>query len=306
MRSSGHESFCCRYTWLPKAFAGLSKSPALFSDETDAMVRLGLGKNMVRSLRFWVQAFGIAEHSDRGLVPTDLGRHIFDEAVGRDPYLENTQTLWLLHWNLSIQHNPLLAWDELLFRWPSGEFTRSEVIPRLAERANENNLRASERTLHQHFDIFLSTYLAKKDEKKDVLEDNLDCPLAELGLIGQIGYKTLLSGPREPVFAFRHEPKPDISSHLFSYCLDQFWTEYHAHEQTLSLQQISSGPRSPGRVFRLPEADIRTRLERLEQDTNGHFNYVESVSIQQVRRSTRTGAHKELLALMYREPSARA
>jgi hypothetical protein len=55
-RISGHESFPCRYTWLPKAVRGLEGNPRLFSDEDQAMVDLGLGKNMVRSARFLCSA----------------------------------------------------------------------------------------------------------------------------------------------------------------------------------------------------------------------------------------------------------
>ena len=51
-RFSGHESFACRYAWLPKAYRALRNDPLIFSDEPRAMVELGLGKNMVRSLRF--------------------------------------------------------------------------------------------------------------------------------------------------------------------------------------------------------------------------------------------------------------
>jgi hypothetical protein len=57
-RISGHESFPCRYTWLPKAVRGLRENPKLFSDDADAMVNLGVGKNMVRSIRFWSQVAG--------------------------------------------------------------------------------------------------------------------------------------------------------------------------------------------------------------------------------------------------------
>ena len=73
-RISGHESFPCRYTWLPKAVRGLEDNPRLFSDEDQAMVDLGLGKNMVRSARFWAQAAGMIAPVSRsaGHKPTDL------------------------------------------------------------------------------------------------------------------------------------------------------------------------------------------------------------------------------------------
>ena len=45
---SGHESFACRYTWLPKAVRGLESNPRLLSDDDQAMVDLGVGKKMER------------------------------------------------------------------------------------------------------------------------------------------------------------------------------------------------------------------------------------------------------------------
>ena len=64
-RYSGHETFPCRYTWLPKAVRGLTTNGQLFSDEDAAMVALGVGKNMVRSIRFWADAAEIASNRIR-------------------------------------------------------------------------------------------------------------------------------------------------------------------------------------------------------------------------------------------------
>lgn len=64
-RISGHESFPCRYTWLPKAVRGLNADPTLFSNDEQAMVTLGVGKNMVRSIRFWILAAGVAAPQKR-------------------------------------------------------------------------------------------------------------------------------------------------------------------------------------------------------------------------------------------------
>ena len=75
-RISGHETFPCRYAWLPKAVRGLQKNSELFGDETNAMVNLGVGKNMVRSIRFWSQAMGMAEGETKGqnAEVTEIGR----------------------------------------------------------------------------------------------------------------------------------------------------------------------------------------------------------------------------------------
>src|SRR5258708_36509680 len=58
-RISGHESFTCRYTWLPKVVRHLKDDERLFGNEEKAMVQLGVGKNMVRSIHFWAQSADI-------------------------------------------------------------------------------------------------------------------------------------------------------------------------------------------------------------------------------------------------------
>ena len=67
-----------------------------FNDE-DAVVVLGVGKNMVSSIRYWLKAFGMIDQNNE-LSP--IAHFIFDNETGRDPFIEDIQTLWLLHWNL--------------------------------------------------------------------------------------------------------------------------------------------------------------------------------------------------------------
>jgi hypothetical protein len=99
-RFSGHETFPCRYTWLPKAVRNLSKDPALFSDEDGAMVSLGVGKNMVRAIRFWADAASVVSANKtrgEGLDVSPFGQKVFGKG-GHDEFLEDIKTLWLIHW----------------------------------------------------------------------------------------------------------------------------------------------------------------------------------------------------------------
>src|SRR5690349_10337146 len=91
---SGHESFICKQFWLKKVF-DFSIDKKDFNKET-AVVELGVGKNMVASLRYWGRAFGIMDEKDH---PTPLAKYIFGDR-GRDPYLEDIGTIWLLHYYL--------------------------------------------------------------------------------------------------------------------------------------------------------------------------------------------------------------
>src|SRR5688572_12512757 len=89
---SGHESFHCRQLWLKKGFDYI-KSGRSFTDP-DAVVTLGVGKNMVTSIKFWLKAFNII---DAGENLTEFAKFIFEDN-GFDPYLEDDQSLWLLHY----------------------------------------------------------------------------------------------------------------------------------------------------------------------------------------------------------------
>jgi len=287
-RISGHESFPCRYTWLPKAVLGLSREPKLFADEEKAMVDLGLGKNMVRSVRFWAQVSGMASAGAKGSghAPTDIGRLVFGDG-GLDPFLEDIRTLWLIHWNLSTDvQSPLLAWDYLLNRWQEPDLIQSRVLKALQDEAARQDCNLSLVTLEQHLDTFLHTYVPTGGRKGEVQEDNLDCPLVELELIVKVGDRELdrAAGRREPIYSFRREEKPEITPELFVYCLNDFWQKRHPNDATLTFREVAHGHGSPGQIFKLPEDDLRMRAERLAQQTSGFLTYAESANIQQVRR----------------------
>ena len=289
LRFSGHETLPCRYTWLPKAVRNLRENPALFADEDTAMVRLGVGKNMVRAIRFWADAAEVTlPQLKQGVFVSEFGNAIFGPG-GHDEFLEDIKTLWLIHWKLSTSvTEPLFAWYYLLNFWHRPDFTRSEALAAFTQEAQRLGKKLSAVTLEHHFTTFLHSYVPTRSRKGEVLEDNLDCPLVELELLQTVGERpTADSNRREPIYAFRVEEKPEISPDLFAYCLDDFWTKRHSQEKTLSFRDLAVGEGSPGQVFKLPEHAIRERLESIEKDSAGKFLYQESAAFQQVIRAER-------------------
>lgn len=302
-RISGHETFSCRYPWLPKAARGLLKNPRLFSDEDQAMVELGVGKNMVRAIRYWAQATGVIIQAEKGKAHhlSPFGETVLGER-GLDPFLEDIRTLWLIHWHLSTDaENPLLAWDYLLNRWHEPEFIPSVVVKTLHKEANRQSENLSLVTVEQHFDTFLHTYVPTRGRKGGVQEENLDCPLVELEFIIKVGEQEQdpFASRRESTYRFRREEKPEITLALFAYCLYDFWHKRHRTEATLPLREVAYGHGSPGQVFKLTEEDVRIRAESLEQHTGGQLAYTESANAQQFRRHAEESSI-ELLNKVYR------
>lgn len=91
---SGHESFACKSHWLKRGYDFVI-ADRNFNDD-DAVVHLGVGKNMVASIRFWLKAVGLLQ--DNELNP--IADYLFNDENGQDPYIEDIGTLWLLHFML--------------------------------------------------------------------------------------------------------------------------------------------------------------------------------------------------------------
>jgi hypothetical protein len=277
---SGHETFTLRHGWLKKAVDEIRANPRLFADE-DAMVGLGVGKNMVRSIRHWALATDtLAElPNTRGteLCSTDFGDLIFG-AQGRDPFLEDLNTLWLLHWKLAINERRSTGWCWMFNLLRTDEFTRDSLAELFqAELKRRNIAGPSASSLGRDIDCALRTYLGTR-AKADLLEDNLECPLVELQLI--------TVDPEGVLFRFNRAPKPSISDEVFLYCLLEFW-DWRTPGDTLSFSDIAFEARSPGSVFKLDENSTASRLERLDHLTAGNYIYDETSGLKQVYRRTK-------------------
>ena len=305
-RYSGHETFVCRYAWLPKVISELCKPNGqhLFQDEDDAMVRLGIGKNMVRSAKFWAEAAQIIEDRiDGGHQVTAFGRELLGEE-GYDTYLERPETLWLLHWKISSHATrPLFHWYQMLNYWHRPEFTEADALSFLERSLPKDKEKTSKRTLADGFRIFVNSYVPSHSKKGEIAEDNLDCPLAELGLMRIAAVRTDANNHRETIYAFNVDAKSTICPELLAYCIHDFWensTKYR-EENSLSFRAVCSEPGSPGQIFKLPEASVTMLLEDLARATNGAMTFEESRSIQQVWRKKVVTSESLLEAIYIQE-----
>lgn len=294
-RYSGHETFTCRYAWLPKAVQHLAdgRNAKIFSDEDEAMVRFGVGKNMVRAIRFWAESTCVIESliEQKGHFVTEFGRNLLWRE-GYDPYLEHPATLWLLHWKIATNPKaPIYQWVQMLNHWHRAEFTEVEAKGFLKKNLPPKSQSLSDRTNEDGLRVFINTYIPTRGRKGEVAEDNLDSPFVELGLLRRAGERTdIKTGQRELIYSFAVEDKPGISPALFAYCLNDFWLNQHPNEQTISFGAVAVGEGSPGQVFKLPEASVRHYLDQIKQTTDGAIVFQESATLQQVSRSAKAGS----------------
>src|SRR5690606_5007171 len=150
----------------------------------DALVRLGVGKNMVKAIRHWGLATGVLEEEpgSRGrlIKPSNFGLRLFGDD-GWDPYLEDPATLWLIHWQLASTPGRATTWYWLFNQHPTPDFTVDAVVQALVRLARENGWpKLTPASLRRDIDCCVRTYFSGRKAARAVLEDTLDCPLNEL------------------------------------------------------------------------------------------------------------------------------
>lgn len=174
-----HGSFQLRYGWITKGIQaiqgknGEQKLSDVFSAD-DATVNLGVGKNMVAAIRYWLTATKIID----GKQITDFGEFLIE----KDIYLEDDASLWLLHLAL-VQDKELATSIYWLFNhFHQNEFSAEEAGNAFLSYTKENNWRVSEKTLRMDIQVILRMYAPHKSAKTQ-MEDMLESPLSLLGLI---------------------------------------------------------------------------------------------------------------------------
>lgn len=278
---SGHESFPLRFTWLTKAVRKCEtpKMRDLFSRD-DAVVHLGVGKNMVRSIRFWAVNTGMLEPVDSEgraawYQPSVLGALLFG-SEGYDPFMEDPGTIWLLHWQLATKRH-LGTWFWVFNELREVEFQRSAIVRELLKTLKlRSDKQVAEETLERDVDCLLRTYVPSDPDKRFSREELLDCPLTELGLVRR-------SGERD-TFTFLRGSHESLSLPVFAYALLSFWDIVAPKSNTLRFDQIAFLPGSPGQVFKLSENAAIALLHDLSELTKGRVRFDETSGLRQVLR----------------------
>jgi hypothetical protein len=255
-----HETFHPRYGWFRKAYTVTALDPHIFTKD-DAPVEIGVGKNMVRAIRFWGLAAKLIVEEPQpknqrapGLVPTRIGHGLFGEE-GWDPYMEDPGTLWLLHWLLLAPPSRLPVWWLALNEFNAVEFTEADLELAIATQldavADWANPHPS--SLKKDVNALLRTYAPAERTRRTGIDDILDCPLRELNLIG----RSAATGR----FRFTLGPKPTLPSAIMAYAALDYIARSSTSSNTITLGRLAHEPGAPGHAFKLTEAELLTSLK---------------------------------------------
>ncbi len=269
---AGHETFTFRHGWLKKGHEAQKVDPGIFTTE-EAMVRLGVGKNMVASIRHWLLAMSLAEETNgRGVRATDLGSRLLDDD-GWDPYLENPATLWLLHWQLVSNPARSASWHLAFAHFNRHDFTKAELQQFILSFVERNGIHARTASLDRDVECCLRTYLPAQ-RASGAAEETFDCPLVELSLVQPRGEKD--------TYRFVVGAKPSLAPEVFGYALATFAAARALGRQLLSVQECLFGVGSPGMAFKLDENALIDLVDEVSRLTDGAVAFDETAGLRQV------------------------
>ncbi len=259
-----HETFHPRWGWIRKAYVA-AEDPKVFNAD-DATLQLGVGKNMVRAIRFWGHAFrALANKRDDdrprlGLsVRSRVGAAIFDDETGWDPFTEDPGTLWLLHWLLLAPSECVLpVWWTAFNEFGAVEFSHQELTDFVTDQVRSVAAWGSgphPSSIEKDISCLLRTYSPSSGAgRRPAFDDLVDCPMRELGLIRSVDSS-------ERRYRFVVGPKSTLPPEIVLYACADFLARTEATASTVSVSRLATEAGAPGRTFKLAEADLVSLLE---------------------------------------------
>ena len=257
MKFRAHDTFFIRKGWLSKGMRCIQNKPDVFvAKDENPMDVLGLGANMVKALRYWMQAVGLAEEPKSGRrvqTLTPLGESIF----AHDRYIEELGTLYLLQYKLASNASDATAWYYFFNEFNLSEFSRDDFVEQIQKyiKMSGDGESVAPRSLNDDFACIVNTYLPryKTSNQKVTPENNIDCPFGELGLVDILNKSKKTYKKSIPSASSIH---PLVA---LAVIVDQ-----SGERRELSLNELLTAPNNIGRVFNLDSITMLDILYRIE------------------------------------------
>lgn len=270
---SGHDSFQCRQLWLKKGYDYILSEKS-FNDE-DAVVKLGVGKNMVSAIRYWMKAFNIIDGKDK---PTEFGTKLFAND-GYDPFLEDDASLWLLHYQLiktGLASTYSIIFNE--FRKEKLFFNKDTFVNYLKRiRETEKKIQFNDNTVADDFIVFVKMYQSSETSKD--IEDSFSGILSEIELL-----KTVGKGKDEQYQIENNERDKLPEAVLLFSILDN-----PTYGNSISLNTLEFDPNSPGSIFCLNRSGLTNKISDIVQ-ANKQITFTDHAGIKELQFKTKPNA----------------
>ena len=262
MKFRAHDTFFIRKGWLSKGMRNVVENPDVFvtkDKNRNPMDVLGIGANMVKALRYWMQVVGLTQEPNNGVryqTLTELGEIIYR----CDPYIEEIGTLWILQYEMAKNEENATAWYFFFNKFSMIEFTKDVFVQAVNNYVvfDKGQPSLPTRSLNDDFSCIINTYVprAKSNPTKVSPENNIDCPFGELGLID------IISKDGKAVVYKKSIPSADS---INPWIVLAIIYEQADGKTEIRLSDLLMSPNNIGRVFNLDSITMLEILRRAER-----------------------------------------
>lgn len=257
---SGHESFSCRMLWPIKGYDYINDGNSF--NDPNSVIMLGVGKNMVASIRYWLKALGLTEHDK----PSTLAKYLFDEAQGKDRYLESLGTLWLLHFLLVVLNEATL-YNILFLRYQKErkQFAKEQVLNFVKRLMAEDDRmkQFNSNTVGKDFGVLVQNYVQPSKPKS---YEDYSSLLIDLNLIR--------NDNSDRGYAFNIEGKRTVPTEIFLYAV--LWMK--GSDRTVSYDTLQN----VGLVFCMTDMEVIEMLQQIDREYSEYVQYSDNAGIRQL------------------------
>ncbi len=272
MKFRAHDTFFIRKGWLNKGLRNVNADAGVFmGTKGNPMDVLGIGANMVKALRYWLQAVKLTSEPASGKKEqsfTEFGQVVFEN----DPYIEEMGTLWLLHYQLASNKDDATAWYYFFNEFKATEFSKEDFVKQLSNYIRMNGEEVSERSLEDDYTCIINTYVSrmKSNPEKVQPESNIDCPFGELGLID-------IANKKDKLYR-KATPKKDMIHPLVVLAV----IVYQANgKDEIKISAIQNDPCNAGKVFNLDIITLTALLYKIE--LMGYIKVIRTAGLDVIR-----------------------
>lgn len=257
---SGHESFPCRMLWPIKGYDYMVEGYGF--NNPNSVVHLGVGKNMVASIRYWLRAFALAIQDK----PTELADYLFEDERGKDRYIESLGTLWLLHF-LIVSTEEATLYNILFLRYQKErkQFDKEQIqnyVKRIMAEGNHQKA-YNANTVGKDFNVLTQNYVQPSKPKS--FEDYSSL-LIDLNLIRQ--------DKTGKQYSFNIEGKRVVPLEIFFYAIIKMKGEDMAVSYD-TLQNV-------GLMFCMTDMEVIAMLQQIGEKYHEYVQYSDNAGIRQL------------------------
>lgn len=241
-----HESFSIREGWLAKGIKNVKEYGNVFALQNATDI-LGIGTNMVKSLKYWMTATRLIEEKNREIMLSDFGSIINEY----DPYLEDIFSWWLIHINMITNVDDAYIYNLFFNKCNIKTFTKRELYEKLYALLTNEKLTFNENILQDEVNMIIKTYTI--DEKIDNPENNFICPLSELNLLKKVDRDTY------------EKNRPEIRNL-------PFWVVYYIicllldDRDNISIDELLKEENSPAKLLNMDKNLINEYLDEMKKN----------------------------------------